>query len=280
VARPTDGKPNLAWLEVERWAHEIARFLPGFPNEDTIGDPDALASTVATVIWNVSVVNSFDHGALHTMMNDAKTPRPMPFVMRFPPGDATETVADLLAALGKHEPEANALQPLSALLGPPLQFLVKAVQKNHPTLGLPSADQLESTLASTKIPAVFLPLASPADVLFAKMADLLFIAPHNSSLLYDCTYAFRVGPDPFPDRFQLTDGQREALNDACAGFQRDLLAFDAPVGVPQPQWDVRARNGVPYAQPPANPPDPTKPWTDADRQAFRVRRCIAAGIQY
>jgi len=49
--------------DVKRWADEIARHVPGFPNGRQIFEGDTLAEAVATYIHNVSVVHSADHHA-------------------------------------------------------------------------------------------------------------------------------------------------------------------------------------------------------------------------
>lgn len=52
---------------IKRWADEISRYVPGFPNGRQIFEGDTLAQTVATYIHNVSVVHSADHHAYAVM---------------------------------------------------------------------------------------------------------------------------------------------------------------------------------------------------------------------
>lgn len=58
VADIDDGDPA-----VRRWADEIAKYVPGFPNGRQIFEGDTLAQAVTTYIHNVSVVHSADHHA-------------------------------------------------------------------------------------------------------------------------------------------------------------------------------------------------------------------------
>jgi hypothetical protein len=44
-----------------RWAEELSRVIPGFPNGQAIFDGDNLARAMAIFIWDVSVVHSADH---------------------------------------------------------------------------------------------------------------------------------------------------------------------------------------------------------------------------
>jgi hypothetical protein len=272
---------DLAWLEVTRWAHEIARFLPGFPNEDGIGGHGTLANTVTSVIWNASAVHSLDHGALHTLMNDPT--KPMPFVMRVPFDGGDMKMSDALAALGPHGDalKDKTLLPLSALLVQPLKFLTKAIAAKYPLLPTQSPDDLLARFQNLTIPSTMVPLASPADVLFGKMADLLFFQPHNSTLLYDCDYAF-LGPDLFPERYQFAQATQN-LHQFRDGFQQELDAFEAgtwPDNAPAEEKALRAKLGIPHVRPPADKPSGFATWTDADKRAYGVGNCIAAGIQY
>ena len=110
--------------------------------------------------------------------------------------------------------------------------------------------------------------------LYSHMTDLLFYLPHNTSLLYDCPYAFDPpGPAPYPYRPTLDPGQVQAVKAAHDDFQKALdkwhdtyfaLGFLDQMGIPnlhQP-GDLNAKD------------------KEQDKANFRAYRCIAAGIQY
>jgi hypothetical protein len=267
---------DILWLEIKRWAHEISRFLPGFPDENDIchvdqnGNPDYLANVIAMVIWNASVVHSYDHGALHTMMNDPTKPKP--FVMRVPWASTFPTVGDYLDSIGR-DPNTNRLKPGYTGSG---KDLAKSLLIS---LGLPV-----DPLTNAKFNAQTYPLCSAADVLYAKMADLLFYAPHNSTILYDCAYAFESNDVAtqfaYRPAAQLTKTQRDAISAARTALK---IKFDST-----DEEFLPASGGTPEAQlglPRTLPPDKISPpgfitWNDDDKKAFRARYCIAAGIQY
>jgi len=123
-----------------------------------------------------------------------------------------------------------------------------------------------------------LPLCWPADVLYAKMTDLLFYAPHNSSLLYDCEYAFDPLPEdslpssnPFPGRPWISDPQCKAIAARRDAFKANLNALDQEM-FSDPSG-VAAKLGFPRVQPPDTVPE-------KDKAQFRVQQCIGAAIQY
>ena len=158
---------------------------------------------IASVIWNASVVHSFDHGCITAMMNDDT--KPMPFVLRVPFDGPTYKVGVWLGE--DRTTKFTNLIKLAFLLKPDLVKLLQGLNAQNVADAVTGA-QLDDQL----------PLCWPADVLYAKMTDLLFYAPHNSSLLYDCEYAFDPLPDgsppssnPFPGRPWISDPQRKAI---------------------------------------------------------------------
>ena len=46
---------------VRRWAHHCSAYIPGFPDENAIGDPETLAATAATIICTNSICHTSDH---------------------------------------------------------------------------------------------------------------------------------------------------------------------------------------------------------------------------
>lgn len=249
---PADPAANrdLVWLEIQHWAFEISRYLPGFPDWKAICDPATLAQTIAMVIWNASVVHSSDHSTLHTMVSDPATP--VPFVLRVRPDRQRVTVGEALGPAGKRL----------------LHDLLSAKLGN----GLPEK-LAEDALEHVTLPDALVPLCLPTDVLYAQMADLLFYRPHNASLLYDCHYAFLSGEKPKPDwagRPRLTEKQTDELRGAREKLQADLLKVDGHFFQPG-KLGVPGQYGFPRVLPPKDTPDP---------EAARVTQCIGAGIQY
>jgi len=97
------------------------------------------------------------------------------------------------------------------------------------------------------------PLCLPTDLIYARMADLLFYQPHNASLLIDCDYKFKSDAGP--------------LRDAVTEFQ------DALRQVAASQQSASERYGFPLLEPPANS-------NGDERASFAQQKCIGAGIQY
>ncbi len=258
------------WLEIKRWAHEIARFLPNFPDETGICDLEVLSKVVTVVIWNASVVHSFDHGALHTLMNDPT--KPMPFVMRVPYDDKFDTVGN---TLGSAKPLFEKM--VAILFDVASDLLPLAAKIAGPQLTATTIEGANLTASTT-------PLCGPADVLYAQLTDLLFYRPHNSSLLYDCHYAFDkpapgspIPPNPFPA--PLTSAQIDAIDAARTAFKTALYDLSKTMQPPPSAGpSVAGRLGLPRAIPLT--PSDGGPSNQADVDDVRVHACIAAGIQY
>jgi len=69
--------------EIRTWADYVASWIPGFPNGEQMSkEPDTLAKSLASVIWNVAVVHSADHYLMHAMLEAG---HPTPYVMRDQP---------------------------------------------------------------------------------------------------------------------------------------------------------------------------------------------------
>ena len=186
----TPAQDGIEWLEIQRWAHEIAQLVPGFPDERAIRDPDMLAQVCATLIWNAAVVHSADHATLHMMIDK----HPVPFILRIkPPADQQR--------YGHHDHRRSrrpARQGLRGRRDPrPRDAAAEDARgkfgtcsAGSPGKGLDTlADDLVDSFDSHQIVHGSVPLCWPTDLVYCKMADLLFYRPHNSSLLYDCGYA-------------------------------------------------------------------------------------------
>jgi len=139
------------------------------------------------------------------------------------------------------------------------------------------------------------PLCWPTDLVYCKMADLLFYRPHNSSLFYDCSYDFLPGESQKPANHELLQAwqalgrpvldaqQRSALQVAREAFQAALRAVNAgyydavgnPVGSEPETADdipcVMNRYGFPKLVPGTG---------DKDVDGTRMECCFGAGIQY
>ena len=267
------GMPWQGWLEIKRWAHEISRFLNGFPDDQRIcegfdkgSSPDCnLVHAIAAVIWNASVVHSVDHSCITTMMNDDT--KPMPFVMRIPFDDTAYTVGSKLGASWTNR--------LAGYIWTAFKMIPPSIIQN---LHLEKLTELELQTALTQAPlGVDVPLCSPADVLYAKMTDSLFYAPHNSSLLYDCPYAFDPPADgspapsnPFPGRPWIDADQRRRIAGHRGDFQKSLDAVDAQTFADP---SIPNKIGLPRVRPPDSTPK-------EKIGQFRKEHCIAASIQY
>jgi len=237
---------DLVWLEIQHWAYEISRFLPGFPDWETISKPGELEKALAMVIWNAAVVHSCDHAVLHTMMSNPT--KPVPFILRVTP---TESQTTLGAALG--EGGKTILNDVLVAMG---------------------VGGLKKEIDGIPLPIRLAPLCQPTDVLWAQMTDLLFYRPHNASLLIDCEYAFtapgaKSAPPKWPNRpvpkVAALQQARADLQVALREVDRKYFTSTAPVvGVAQAL-------GLPRVEPPGGSSDP---------KTFRVTQCIGAGIQY
>jgi len=269
---------DLVWLEIQRWAHEIARFLPGFPDESRIVDDDVLAKVVAVVVWNASIAHSFDHGTLHALMTDPT--KPMPFVIRVPLDGTFPTVETALQDDTRSDGGAFLKTLVMTVLAKVDPLLVKYVDQLPPDLKnllqLPlgqQADLVMLYLAGLRLDADTLPLCSPADVLYSQMTDLLFYLPHNSSLLYDCKYAFDQPSAALYGRPALNADQLKAIAEARDFLQKGLAMFEKNVfalGFPE-------KMGMPHLM---QPDDLNAPGKEQQRADFRTYHCVAAGIQY
>lgn len=274
-ASPNDDP--LEWLEIRRWAHEIAKLVPGFPDQDAIRDKALLAQVCAMIIWNAAVVHTADHSALHLMMDT----RPVPFIMRVQPPGSNDPGATL--TLGEAAgPTAlsyvsSALQQLERFMPPVLASLWKEL-----------AQSLPSALAALPLAEGSVPLCWPSDLIYAKMADLLFYRPHGSSLLYDCVYPF-LEPDARDPQWReagrpvLDAAQRAQLKGLCEAFQQALMQINAQyydaTGKP---IDGEVAAGPAGATHRLNRYGFPKviPGSDDDPTTTRREACFSAGIQY
>ena len=287
-----DEHEDVIWLEIQHWAYEISKFMPGFPNEREICEGDNLARALAVIIWNDSVCHSGDHGALHKMMDD----HPVPFVIRIPPPAHTNTeveekLSDALGPVG-YKYLKEGIHGVFALLKKGIKlphFLEDFIEKH-----------LEAHIDKMELKEGTIPLCWPTDLVYAKMADLLFYRPHNCSLLYDCEYEFLIPAEEKPEdrkkleeswaemgRPLLTTPQKEALAAARKKFQSnlDVVHFkyyneDGTPIVPSPYIDPDTsaqlnKYGFPKLRPGTAELDDPKQLA-----AIRMQACIGAGVQY
>lgn len=249
-----DEHANLEWLELQHWAEECGKFTPGFPGWQAICNRDTLSRVLAYLIWNAAVVHTSDHASLHKMMND----RPVPFVLRTAPPEhpdrpiTTEAVPKSVRTLLNHLNES--LEDEGGMLKSFGEWL----------------DQKEKDLTQSE---KLIPLGTPGDLTYAKMADLLFYLPHNTTLLYDCDYAFSSDDSSLviegQDRPLLDSSRQSALAQAIREFQSDLESTD------QNHQEVIAQFGFPKLHPDRQ--------LDKDSREYKrqaQQECIGAGIQY
>lgn len=288
-----DPKVQVAWLEVQHWAHEISKLLPGFPDENGILAQGELARVCAMVIWNAAVVHSSDHTTLHLMMDT----QPVPFVLRVPPPTSrTATVEETVE---------SALGPtVSGYLKSGIAEVLKAWEREGLKEKLEGAvvEKLLEDIGQIKLSHKEIPLCWPTDLMYARMADLLFYRPHNTTLLYDCEYAFERDAQTDEEkalqalwiaagRPVLTTDQKQRLRGLRKTFQAMLDAVNqqyynadgTPVlpqaGNPNYHSDTDAamqhlnRFGFPKLRPGTG---------EAGDTGAMLRReaCIGAGVQY
>jgi hypothetical protein len=238
------------------------------------------------------VVHSTDHSTLHMMIDK----HPVPFILRVKPpaSNSTEveqTIGDALDEQGRKYLE-GALHGIEALL-------TKMLEKDlgHLMGGIAAgalnglADRLVKNLEDRELTEGSVPLCWPTDLIYCKMADLLFYRPHNSSLLWDCDYGF------------LPRDAKQAAEQACKDLKRPALDDTARTRL----QGIRARfqgalkqvnskyydeSGLPKLYGSATTPDTgcvlnsygfpkLLPGTkDTDVKATRTECCFGAGIQY
>ena len=226
------------------------------------------------------------------MMDD----HPVPFVIRIPPPAHTNTeveekLSDALGPVG-YKYLKEGIHGVFALLKKGIKlphFLEDFIEKH-----------LEAHIDKMELKEGTIPLCWPTDLVYAKMADLLFYRPHNCSLLYDCEYEFLLPEEEKPEdrkkleeswadmgRPLLTTPQKEALAAARKQFQAnlDVVHFryyneDGTPIVPSPYIDPDTsaqlnKYGFPKLRPgTAELDDPQK------LAAIRMQTCIGAGVQY
>ena len=289
-ADPAD-HDDLEWLEIQRWAREISRMLPGFPDEHAICSKETLARVCAMVIWNAAVVHSADHTTLHKMMNE----KPVPFVIRMMPplGVDDPGKADVAGALG-----TDGKEHLADLLH---GFIDKVEADGLSTALIGHAvEGLADLIGGLKARGGTIPLCHPTDLMYARMADLLFYRPHNTTLLYDCPYAFESDPDPadeqswtqwgrpFPDaaRRGKLRAARKAFQDALDAVNGRYYHSDGTPVVPPPAGsnehadtdDAMLRLNF-FAFPKLRPGS-AEAADDRVNEMLRREACLGAGVQY
>ncbi len=246
---------DQVWLEIQHWAFEIGKYIPGFPTWMAICNRDTLADAVTMIIWNAAIVHSADHGTLHRMMSDPT--KPVPFVLRVDLDQGQETIGDVLGAAKTLVKDV--LRPYTFDFGGGLKI---------------TGQQVYDILVTQKVTAGQVPLCQPLDLVWAQMADLLFYLPHNSSLLCEVSYEFTsdVEEKKIEGKWtgrSLNSTQIAALKQAQATFNQALAAVDAKyfggnVVTPAEQWGFPRLNAT----------------GQGDSATFKITRCIGAGIQY
>jgi hypothetical protein len=297
----TPEQDGIEWLELQRWAHEISELVPGFPDEHAIRDPELLAQVCATLIWNAAIVHSSDHATLHMMIDK----HPVPFILRVNP-PASNSAAGAVSV--QDHVDANTRDQHQQYVGGAIRGLESLIQKtleqkfghllgDLASKGLDTiANDIVNAFDSHLVEHGSVPLCWPTDLVYCKMADLLFYRPHNTSLLYDCGYDFLLDESQMSgaarDLYEgwkklgrpVVDGaQRGRLLDARKAFQASLaqvnaLYYDAtgkPVdGEPTKADDIACvmnRYGFPKLVPGTQ---------DTDVDGTRMECCFGAGIQY
>lgn len=280
------------WLEIQHWAHEISDFIPSFPNEQQILQGDTLAKALAMIIWNDAVCHSGDHGALHKMMDDW----PVPFVLRIaPPSSPSDDEKEKLSeALGE-----EGFKYLKEGIHVVMELAEKSLHLSK-WIGDFVEKKLDKLLEEMELKQGSIPLCWPTDLVYAKMADLLFYRPHNCSLLYDCEYEFLIPESEQSEarrkkekewqelgRPILSEPEKKALQAARTKFQGALdeinLKYYNEDGTPIEKSefideDTAAqlnKYGFPKLRPGTN--EVQDPKLEA---AVRVQACIGAGVQY
>jgi hypothetical protein len=212
---PADDDTHTDWIEIQSWAEHISAWLPGFPS------------------WSDFL---------------ARTPEER--------SSALETLTDTLAMIILNASVIHAAdhtllhklmneKPVPFILRVPPPRTASHTQTDLPDSVMKSvADFFHNGLA---------PLCLPTDLIYARMADLLFYQPHNASLLIDCDYKFKSVAGP--------------LSKAVSEVQDTLRQVAAS------QQSASERYGFPFLEPPANS-------TGDDRASIAQQKCIAAGIQY
>ncbi|MCF7983650.1 MAG: hypothetical protein K9L70_04550 [Thiohalocapsa sp.] len=248
---------DLAWLEIQHWAAECAKFMPGFPDWRAICDSETLARVLAYLVWNAAVVHTSDHATLHRMMDQ----RPVPFVLRTPPPKDPDT--PVRTEVGK---------VLPAGVGTALNHLLERLEGDTGPVEA-FAEWLEREKDGVVKSHSLVELAGPADLTYAKMADLLFYLPHNTTLLYDCDYGFQADDSAMVPEGQhrplLGAARKQALAAAIDAFKRDLDAVDAS------HQEAINRFGFPKLR-----PDPGLDPASAEYRRQAQQQCMGAGIQY
>lgn len=302
-ATPDDD--GIEWLEIRRWAHEAAALVPGFPDENAIRNPEVLAQVCATIIWNAAIVHSADHATLHMMIDK----HPVPFILRINPpanNSATDpsTVAQHVGDDAAHQ--ANMDKHKDYVAGPirNLEGLIRqTLESKLPHLGGAINSVVDGVINhmvdafdSHLVKHGTVPLCWPTDLVYCKMADLLFYRPHNSSLLYDCSYEFlQDDSQRTPAERELyeswrklgrpvvTDEQRKALVAARKAFQDALGAVNARYynADGTPTWgEPEQADDIPCVMNRYGFPKLVPGTADNDVAGTRMECCFGAGIQY
>jgi hypothetical protein len=79
------------WADICAWADYVASWIPGFPDNKAINDPDTLAKALAMIIWNAAIVHSADHYLMHDLFEKKY---PTPYVIRNEPPKSKEAGSD------------------------------------------------------------------------------------------------------------------------------------------------------------------------------------------
>jgi hypothetical protein len=226
------------------------------------------------------------------MMDDS----PVPFVLRIPPPASTtakveEKLSEALGETGFNYLKEGVHQMFKLLdksVSLP-DFISNFIEK-----------ELEKHLDDMELKEGTIPLCWPTDLVYAKMADLLFYRPHNCSLLYDCEYEFLIPEDKKSDaRRKLEQSWKELDRPMLSTIQKESLAaarmkFQATLD--EVNLKYYREDGTPIVKSPFHDDDTAaqlnkwgfpklRPGTaeidDPKKEAaIRMQACIGAGVQY
>jgi hypothetical protein len=283
---------DIIWLEIQRWAHEISKYMPLFPDEIAICDKEVLTKVLAIVIWNAAIVHTSDHSVLHMMIDTD----PVPFIIRVRPPASNDTVVEetIAEALGE-----KGVKYLTGAVKGIEDIIQRLLKKEGGAVGFiidKLGDKLISEIEEAKLTEGSVPLCWPTDLIYTKMADLLFYRPHSTTLIYDCEYEFLIPEDQLPPKMKelraewvkagrpvLTEAQQLELQGLRDEFQGSLMKVNAKYynkkGEPV-LYGSHKEKDIPAVMNKYGFPKLIPGTDDKDVAETRMECCLTAGIQY